>query len=143
MKESTRYVIATSVIALLVAELLFLGFQTLGRVKLFQLMHVPYRFLGHSGTLLILLASALAWFHEWAARMLVGLVLEVYRRIATFIMLAVIGAEGFMHIFSLPHLEGWWAPLLGSSAIATAVTAWFHRSKSNSSSSQQTSHNDR
>ena len=136
MTESRRYLLALTIIAIAVAELLFLGLQSLSAPKLFQLAYRLHPILTHQGPVLVVLAILLAWFHEWAARKLIWLFAELYRWISTAIMLGIMSVEAMMHIFSIPHLEGWWVPLLGGSAIITAVTAWFQKSKPNSVPSQ-------
>lgn len=79
-----------------------------------------------------MLAILLAYFHRWAAEKLLWLGEKIHRWISTLLMMGMVGIEAFMHILSIPHLEGWWLPIFGGSAFITGITAWFHdlRSKS-------------
>jgi hypothetical protein len=131
MPKITHHIVATGIIFLSVIGLFVWGVQFLTIPKIFMLAQRPYLFFEYQGPFLIALAILLAWFREWAAHKLMWVCLEVHRLASALAMAAVIGAEGFMHIFSIPHIEGWWIPLV-SGGTATAVSAWIHKRKKKS-----------
>ncbi len=120
MTESKSHAVALAVVALAIVGLAALGMQFLLAPKI---MLIARPLFAYEGVLFIALAVLLAWFRDWAAHRLVWLCLEIHRLISTLITAAVIGAEGFMHIFGIPHVEGWWIPLLSGGAAAT-IGAW-------------------
>lgn len=131
MPRITDHIAATSIIALTVIGLFVWGMQLLTIPKIFMLAQRPYPFFEYQGPFLMALAILLAWFREWAAQKLLWLCLEIHRLASALAMAALVGAEGFMHAFSIPHVEGWWIPLL-SGGIAATIGAWMHQSKKKS-----------
>jgi len=125
MIQSKIHTLALALVALAIAGFLYLGLQILTAPKVFLLARPLF---AYEGPVLVVLAAVLAWFREWAARKLVWLFMEIHRLISTLVMAAVIGAEGFMHAFSIPHIEGWWIPLVSGGAAAT-LGAWFRISR--------------
>lgn len=49
--------------------------------------------------------------------------MQVQRWLSALAMLAVVWAEATMHLFNIPHMEGWWVPLLGGGFIS-GVVGW-------------------
>ena len=135
MTPSKIHILAQTIIALTIAGLLYLGFQMLSVPKIFLLVQRPYPILAYEGPILVAMAVGLAWFREWLAHRLVWIFMEIHRLISALLIMAVVGAEGFMHAFNIPHLEGWWIPLVGGGAAATAITSWLRKWKKKSSSS--------
>lgn len=131
--------IAKIAVALIVTALLFFGLQLLTIPKIFMLTHRPDSILPYEGPVLVTLAALLAWFREWAANKLVWLCLETHRLASSLIAAAVVGAEGFMHAFNIPQIEGWWIPLVSGGAAAT-FGVWFKKSKKVPPAPQEAKH---
>ncbi|MFN5351847.1 MAG: hypothetical protein ACK5BE_04445 [Alphaproteobacteria bacterium] len=81
------------------------------------------------GYLLVFLACLLVIFYRWLVNKIIWLSQEVYRLVSAIIMVLMVGIEGALHFFSIPHIEGWWIPMLGGGLITTVV-AYFHKLKS-------------
>ena len=139
MTKPKSYIFALCLIALAVFGLFIWGLQLLTVPKIFLLVQRPYPLFQYQGPLLMGLAITLAWFREWAAEKLIWLCLEMHRMISGLVMAAVIGSEGFMHILNIPHVEGWWIPLLSG---GTAVTfgAWFQKWRKEPSKQEAKAH---
>lgn len=133
MFQSKIHTLALAIVALTIAGFLYLGLQILTAPKIFLLARPLF---AYEAPVLVSLAVILAWFREWAARKLVWLFMEIHRLVSTLVMAAVIGAEGLMHFFSIPHAEGWWIPLLGGGVAATA-NAWLQRWRKKQPNSQE------
>lgn len=115
-----RLVIAASV-ALAALGLYML---TLPDIALFR--QWPYRMLPRA-EIVIALAVALGCFSRHAAHYVLWLGLKLYRIAAALMVLALMGAEGLLHVFSIPHVEGWWISLAGSLIAASGIGAWLKK----------------
>ncbi len=71
-----------------------------------------------------LLAAAL---NKYAVRGLEWLLNKIYRAVSFILMLGVLFSESVLHLLNVPHVEGWWIPILGSSVFATATAAWIYK----------------
>ncbi len=49
--------------------------------------------------------------------------------IAALMIFALIGADGLLHVFSIPHVEGWWLSLASSLIAASGISAWLEKYK--------------
>lgn len=90
--------------------------------------HPGHLELPYMGELFIVLGALLAWFHEAAAIKLIWIGAKAYRLASGLAVAAVVGTEGLMHIFSVPHPEGWWMPIMSGGAAAT-VGLWLKKWK--------------
>ena len=72
-------------------------------------------------------ACVLLCFFRAATQRIVWLAQEMHRIVSTLLLMAALGIDGLMHAFSIPHLEGWWLPVLGSGALASAITGWLQK----------------
>jgi hypothetical protein len=120
---------ALVIVALLDTALVFWGLQILFIPKIYMLARSHNFFLYYEGEILIFLAVALAWFRGWAANRSIWLLQEAHRWISALLMLGVMGIEATMHFLSIPHIEGWWMPIIGSGAFASAITALVQKRK--------------
>lgn len=68
-------------------------------------------------------AALLACFHRQAARGMIWISLQIHRWLSAMAMLGVLWVEAAMHMFNIPHMEGWWLPVVGGSFISSTV-AW-------------------
>ncbi|MEZ5647687.1 MAG: hypothetical protein R3E60_01775 [Alphaproteobacteria bacterium] len=136
MYDPKNRVVAQIVVGIGVAGLLFFGLQMLTIPRIFMLIRRPDAILPYEGPALVILAVLLAWFRKRAMRGLLWVFMETPRLISSLAIAAVIGAEGFMHMFTIPHLEGWWIPVLSGSTAAT-FGAWFYKCKKEASTQEK------
>ncbi|NBX03510.1 MAG: hypothetical protein EBR02_05535 [Alphaproteobacteria bacterium] len=63
------------------------------------------------------------------------------RWLSFLLMLLVVSSEWILHALNLPHVEGWWVPLMGSGAFASTAAGWLYKWKKNppSPTEEQTS----
>lgn len=118
---------ALAAIALLVTLLIWWGLKWLDVPPIYRLARVSNPLFFYQGHMLIMLAVLLAWFHRWAAGALLWLCGEVRRWASALMMLGVVMIDGSMHLLSIPHMEGWWLPIFGGSALLTGMSAWLHQ----------------
>lgn len=77
------------------------------------------------------LGVIIAILHHWAAQALLWIAAKLHRIFSSLFLLLALGADGLLHIFSIPHMEGWWLSLVGGSVvISAAYTAWLTKWKS-------------
>ena len=129
---SRTYIYITAAIALLDGLLLWLGLQFMFIPPIFKMARIHSPFLYYQGHILIALAVLLAWFRDWAISRLIWCLQEMHRWISGLLMAGVIGIEGFLHLFNIPHMEGWWLSMLGGSAFFGATASWLHKWKKKS-----------
>ena len=129
MYPSKSYYTALAIVASSVAMLLFLGMRMLTIPKIFMFAQGPYSLLPYEGPALVVMAVMLAWFRAWAVRCLLWLFTAMHRWLTALLTAVVMGAEGFMHALGIPHLEGWWIPVLSSGAVASAIAMCFQKLK--------------
>ena len=54
---------------------------------------------------------------------------RLYRWLSAVLFALAMSAESVMHSLGIPHVEGWWMPLLGSSVAVGAMGAYWHRAR--------------
>lgn len=131
MIRSKSYNIALFIVAGSTVTLLLLGMRMLTIPKIFMLAQGPYSYLPYEGPGLVVAAVLLAWFRESAVRSLLWLFHELHRWLTALLAAVVMGAEGFMHVLGIPHIEGWWIPMLGSGAFVTAISLCLQKLRKN------------
>lgn len=109
-----------------VALLTWLGLKWFALPPIYRLAYTKSPLAPYYGHTLMILAIALAWFHQWAAHFLRWLGGTLHRLLSSLLVIGALGLDATMHLFSIPHLEGWWLPLLSGSAIA-GIGTWLHR----------------
>lgn len=119
------------VIVLLAALLAWWGYAAM-HMPAATLAHEPHDHdtLPYQGEILIAIAAFIFCFQRWLSQKLVWVFQGIYRLASLLMLVTVGGLEGLMHILSIPHMEGWWIPLLGSSALMGGMVAWFKSFKS-------------
>lgn len=115
-------------IYLLAGGLCLLGIHmaSLSAISLFR--QWPYYLLPEPKTLWFL-AVLLVWLRNKAASYLLWIAAKLHRTISLLLLVAALGADGLLHIFSIPHMEGWWVSLIGSSAALSAVHIWIQKQR--------------
>jgi hypothetical protein len=124
-----RHIIAPSIVALLVATLLWSGLAWLDIPPIYRLARGHYPFFFYQGHLLIVSAALLAWFHGAAAHGIVWIAQKLHRVASAVMVMGFLAIDGGMHLFSIPHIEGWWLPVVSGGAFLTALTAWVQRTR--------------
>jgi hypothetical protein len=127
MKHVTAYHWALMSISAIILALVWWGIAWLDVPPIYRLARLNNPILLYQGHILIMLAVVLAWFHRWAANKLLWLAREIHRWVSALMLMAAIVIDSSMHLLSIPHMEGWWLPLLGGSAFMTGITAWFYQ----------------
>lgn len=117
-----------SLTAFLTLGLLVLGLYMLSLPDITLFRVWPY-YLLPKPEILLGVAVLLAWFRVHAANALIWLGMKAHRWLSTLLMVGVMSADGLLHLFSIPHIEGWWLPLLGSGVAASAINALLHTHK--------------
>lgn len=79
----------------------------------------------YKGYLLIVLSLALAWKHRWLESKLTWAVEKIHRALSTILIILALGIDGLMHIFNIPHMEGWWITIIAGSSFLTWLSAGF------------------
>jgi hypothetical protein len=100
----------------------FLSAITLFRVWPYYLLPSP-QVVMISSVLIVLL-------HKYAALGLLWIAAKLHRIFSSLLLIVALGADGLLHVLSIPHMEGWWLSLLGSSALITALSVWVQKHKS-------------
>jgi hypothetical protein len=119
----TPYHAAKCIIACIVAALCWWGVTLLNMPPVYRMVRAHNAILLYQGYVLLGSAVLLAWFHDLAAHKMVWLGARLHRWVAALVMVCVLWAEGTMHLINVPHLEGWWMPILGS-GVCTGVLAY-------------------
>lgn len=115
---------AKSAVALLLLVMLWWGLHLAFLPPIYRIAR-PDALL--EGYVLLGLSLVLAFFFRSAVERLIWLAQEMHRIISALLVMAALGIDGLMHAFSIPHMEGWWLPLLGSGALATAIVGWLKK----------------
>lgn len=102
------------------------GFYMLTLPDIARFRQWPYYMLPR-GEVLIATATLLALFCKQAALYILWLSNKVYRVVAALSVIALIGVDGLLHVFSIPHVEGWWLPLASSLIAASGISAWIEK----------------
>jgi hypothetical protein len=114
-------------VAFLIAGLLWWGIAWLDVPPIYKLTNNAM--LLYRGYAIIALAVALAIFHRWAANKMLWLGEKIYRWTSALAMLGIIWIEATMHLLSIPHIEGWWITLIGSSGLISSSLFWLKRKR--------------
>lgn len=109
---------ALFVVALVAGILLWCGVQQLFIPPIYKLAERNNPFLYYEGYIFIGMSATIACFYRCVARQLVRAAQEIHRWIHALLMVGVLGMDAMMHVFNIPHMEGWWLPLLGGSAVS-------------------------
>lgn len=118
---------ARLIIACIVTALLWWGVTWLDVLPVYRLVRAHNALLFYQGYVIIGCAVLLAWFRDWAANRILWLGEKLHRWMSALAMLGVVWAEATMHILSIPHMEGWWMPILGGSSVFTGVLACLNK----------------
>ncbi len=81
--------------------------------------HFPYQ-----AQLFFALALLLVCFYRRAVQGVLWVCREVYRLLSMALLFVALMIEGGLHLFHIPHVEGWWIPLIGGGAAASGAGAW-------------------
>lgn len=126
MPKQTRIVLLLTLFIALMLMTLGLHIMTLPDITRFR--QWPYYILPR-GEVLIVAAILLVVFCKPASHYLLWISQKIYRALAALLVFALIGADGLLHVFSIPHVEGWWLPLASSLIAASGVSAWVEKYK--------------
>lgn len=74
-------------------------------------------------------AALLIYFRQPAAENIRWFAARVHRWLSAIFLSALFGLESLLHVLGIPHMEGWWIPLLGSGALFSAIAIWFGKWK--------------
>jgi hypothetical protein len=100
----------------------FLPAITLFRVWPYYLLPPP--------EVVMVLGILVALFHKHAALGLLWIAAKLHRIFSSLFLIMALGADGLLHVLSIPHMEGWWLSLLGSSVLISALSVWVQKNKS-------------
>ena len=113
---------------LLALMLITLGLYILTLADIVRFRQWPYYMLPR-GEIIIAVGIALALLCKQVSHYLLWIGNKLYRVIAALLVVALIGADGLLHVFSIPHMEGWWLSLASSLIAASGVSAWVEKVK--------------
>jgi hypothetical protein len=119
--------VAKCLVACVIAALVWWGVTWLDVPPIYRLVRSHNALLFYQGHILIGLAVLLAWWRDWAAHQIVWLGEKLHRWTSALTMLGVVGVDASLHILSIPHIEGWWVPILGGSSVITGVLAYLSK----------------
>ena len=114
-------VFARLLVALATAAVLFTALRWLDMPPLYRIVRAQNGLLFYQGHFLLSVASALAWFHHQAEQGLLWLGGKMQRCVSALMLSGFLLADGGMHLLNIPHMEGWWMPLMSGAAIAGGV----------------------
>jgi hypothetical protein len=120
---------ALLLVSIAIIVLLWWGVQWLDIPPIYRQVLLHYPLLRYQGYILVACAVLLAWFHSWAAMKILWICEKLHRWLSALMMLGAIWIEATMHIFNIPHIEGWYMPIVGGSAFASAITVWIQKWK--------------
>lgn len=127
--KTRGYKVALGLIALTASGLLWWGVTLLSMPPVYRLARMNNPMLHYQAYVLITLALLLGLFHRPAVKVLLWLSGEIHRLASIAMMFSVVVIDGSMHLFNIPHMEGWWLPLFGGSAVISSFGAWLHHSR--------------
>ncbi len=121
---NTPYLCASLAFALLIVALIWWGLHLIFLPPIYQLARPEILYEGY-----VLLAAALLLlvFYRRLVKRFSWLMEELHRAVSALLVMTALSIDGLMHAFSIPHMEGWWLPLLGSGALASAISGWVYR----------------
>lgn len=110
-----------TLVLLTILSMIFFGFANLLSPSYIQVASDNY-FVKYQGYIFIFIGFCLIPFYFWLVEKIIWLSQEIYRFISTIIMFFILGIEGAMHFLNIPHVEGWWIPLLSGGAAGIIVS---------------------
>ncbi len=125
LKQNQIALLVTLLVALI---LVGLGLYMLTLPDIVRFRQWPYYVLPR-GEAIVVIGGLLALLCEQAAIYLLWISHKIYRVIAALLVFALMGADGLLHVFSIPHVEGWWLPLASSLVAASGISAWVENYK--------------
>ena len=124
--KTRGYKVALCVVVLMILGLLWWGVTLLNLPPVYRLARMNNPMLHYQGHALIAFAMLLALFYRPAVKSFLWLGREIHRLASVAMMFGVVIIDGSMHLFNIPHMEGWWLPLLGGSTLISSLGAWLH-----------------
>jgi len=97
--------------------------------SVYQLASSHNLWLHYEGQILISLSVLLVLCRRWLIEKLRWLSQGIHRIASALLMVGVIGIDAMMHLFNVPHMEGWWLPLFGSGAAIRFISGWIQGRK--------------
>lgn len=76
------------------------------------------------GYLALVLIALLIAFRRVAIQKMQWALERAHRWASMLAMMGVVWIEAAMHLLNIPHMEGWWVPVLGGSSALSASMAW-------------------
>ncbi len=114
---------AVLLLILLVLCLVALGVMWLDVPPIYRIAHhAP--FMVYRGYVALGLAALLVCAHRWVIGKMMWLSAQIYRWVSALTMLGVVGIDATMHLLNVPHMEGWWLPLIGGSGLISSSLLW-------------------
>ena len=107
-------------LGMLILSLVALSITWLDVPPIYRLTH-HNPFMLYRGYVVLGLVALLACFHRWAIAKMIWLSMQIHRWVSALVMLSVIGVDASMHVLNIPHMEGWWMPLIGSSGAISSL----------------------
>lgn len=86
-----------------------------------------YRFAQHAPVMLyrgyvaLGLAGLLIGARRWILGRMLWLFAQFHRWASALFMLSMVGIDAAMHVLNIPHMEGWWLPLVGGGGLIPGV----------------------
>ena len=120
-------ILARFLVALMVAVLLVSALRWLDMPPLYRMVRAHDGLLFYQGHFLLVLVLVLAWFHAFAEQCILWLGAKLRRWATALLMSALLLADGGMHLLNIPHMEGWWLPLMGGSAVLGGIVTWLRQ----------------
>ena len=118
------YICAKLAVALLLLAMLWWGLHLAFLPPIYRIARPDALVEGY---VLLGLSLVLLLFFRSAVHRLLWMAQEMHRIVSALLVMAALGVDGLMHAFSIPHMEGWWLPLLGSGALASAIAGWLQK----------------
>ena len=94
---------------------------------IYQLARTQNFWLHYEGQFLLALAATLVVFQRWMIEKTLWVSQEIHRIASVLVMVWFIGIDAMMHVFNIPHIEGWWLPMVGGSAALSFVSGRLRR----------------
>jgi len=132
--KTRGYKVALCAIAFMIVGLLWWGVTLLNLPPIYRLARMQNPILNYQSYAVIALALLLAVLHRPVARGILWLGQEIHRLASVAMMFGVVAMDGSMHLLNIPHMEGWWLPLFGGSAVISSLGAWLHQWRKNEDS---------
>lgn len=119
-----RLTIARICTALLGLPLGWVAYLWLDVTRIESLAHADDLVFVYRGYAAMLIALVLVCFNRQIVNGAVWISERMYRWISMLTVLGVIWMEAAMHMLNIPHVEGWWMPIIGGGSALSASMAW-------------------